>query len=106
MSAPTTSTSAGWKSDPARRARRTLESYRLAATQQHQALVIYLLPTAGVIASLLWTLRGHPVGRFGLGCLVAMYAVTALAMTVGDHRHFMHGSFHIAARARKACTLR
>jgi stearoyl-CoA desaturase (delta-9 desaturase) len=56
------------------------------------ALVVVLLPVAGLLAAVLLP-GGLAVSRLDLGLLGGMYAVTAFGVGVGYHRLIAHGSF-------------
>ncbi len=87
------------RAPPARPALQEPISRRLALGTKLVTLLVVVLPFLGLLAAvvLLW---GRGIRWTELGLLLGMYAVTALGITVGNHRLFTHRSFEASRAAR------
>ena len=65
---------------------------RIARLQRRLVLVVTIVPFLGFIAAVA-TLWGAGLSLLDVGIFLAMYAFTALGVTVGFHRYFTHQGF-------------
>lgn len=67
---------------------------------QLRHFILYIvLPAIGTLAAVAWTFF-HPIGKFELGLLCGMWALTGLGVSAGYHRLFTHRSFEATASVR------